>query len=56
MLRCDWFNDLFVLVLIGLTFTEAEVEELRDPLNGAAAMDELDSLLDDALGSSGDIL
>lgn len=41
---------------IGLAFTEAEVEELRDLLNGAAAMDELDGLLDDALSSSGDTL
>lgn len=34
---------------IGLTFTEDEVDELRELLAGAAAMDELDGLIDDAL-------
>ncbi|MEM1117879.1 MAG: DUF6686 family protein [Bacteroidota bacterium] len=38
----------------GLAFTQAEIDELRELLDGAVAMDELDRLLDDALRPSDD--
>ncbi|MEO0558737.1 MAG: DUF6686 family protein [Bacteroidota bacterium] len=38
----------------GLAFTQEEVDELRELLAGALAMDELDGLLDETLGPPDD--
>ncbi|MEM1041041.1 MAG: DUF6686 family protein [Bacteroidota bacterium] len=38
---------------IGLLLSQEEVDDLRELLDGAAAMDELDGLIDDALDPTG---